>query len=39
MLKRLSTFALSTIMALGVIVSVSLVSAGPALAGKIIGNG
>jgi hypothetical protein len=39
MLKRLPTLALPTIITWGVVLSVSLMSAGPALAGKIIGNG
>ena len=37
--KRLSALGLPTIITWGVILSVSLISAGPALAGKIIGNG
>ena len=39
MLKRLSALVLPTIITWGVILSVSLISAGPALANKIIGNG
>ena len=39
MLKRLSALAVPTIITWGVILSVSLMSAGPAMAGKIIGNG
>ena len=39
MLKRLSALALPTIIMWSVVFSVSLNSAGPALAGKIIGNG
>jgi hypothetical protein len=39
MLKRLSALALPTILSLGVALPVSLISAGPALASKIIGNG
>ena len=39
MLKRLSALVLPTIITWGVVLSVSLMSAGPALAGKIIGNG
>jgi hypothetical protein len=41
MLKRLSALVLPTVLTLtwGVFLSVSLISAGPALANKIIGNG
>ena len=39
MLTRLSALVLPTIITWGVILSVSLMSAGPALADKIIGNG
>jgi hypothetical protein len=39
MLKRLSALALPAVITWGVVLSVSLLSAGPALAGKIIGNG
>jgi hypothetical protein len=39
MLKRLSALAMPTIIIWGVVLSVSLLSVGPALAGKIIGNG
>ena len=39
MLKRLSALVLPTIITWGVVLSVSLISAGPALANKIIGNG
>jgi hypothetical protein len=39
MLKPLSALALPTIITWGIILSVSLISAGPALANKIIGNG
>jgi hypothetical protein len=39
MLTRLSALALPTILTWGVFLSVSLISAGPALANKIIGNG
>jgi hypothetical protein len=39
MLTRLTALALPTIITWGVVLSVSLMSAGPALAGKIIGNG
>ncbi len=39
MLKRLSALVLPTVLTWGVFLSVSLISAGPALAGKIIGNG
>lgn len=38
MLKRLSAFVLPTLFTWGIIVSLSLISAGPALASKIIGN-
>jgi hypothetical protein len=39
MLKRLSALVLPTVLTWGVFLSVSLISAGPALANKIIGNG
>jgi hypothetical protein len=39
MLKRLSGLALPTIITWGIILSVNLIPAGPALAGIIIGNG
>ena len=39
MLTRLSALDVPTIITWGIVVSVSLISAGPALAGKIIGNG
>jgi hypothetical protein len=39
MLKRLSALVLPTILTWGVVLSVSLISVGPALANKIIGNG
>jgi hypothetical protein len=39
MLKRLSALVLPTVLPWGVFLSVSLISAGPALANKIIGNG
>ncbi len=39
MLKRLSALVLPTVLTWGVSLSVSLISAGPALANKIIGNG
>ena len=39
MLKRLSALVLPTVLTWGVVLSVSLISAGPALANKIIGNG
>ena len=39
MLTRLSALVLPTIITLGIVVSISLMSAGPALANKIIGNG
>jgi len=39
MLTRLSALVLPTIITWGIVVSVSLMSAGPALANKIIGNG
>jgi hypothetical protein len=39
MLKRLSAFVPPTLLTWGIIVSLSLISAGPALASKIIGNG
>jgi hypothetical protein len=39
MLKRLSTFSLPALITWGIILSVSLMTAGPALANKIIGNG
>ena len=39
MLKRLSALVLPTIITWGIVLSVSLMSAGPALANKIIGNG
>jgi hypothetical protein len=39
MLKRLPALVLPTIIMWGVILSVSLISTGPALANKIIGNG
>jgi hypothetical protein len=39
MLKRLSALAVPTIIIWGVVLSVSLISIGPAMAGKIIGNG
>jgi hypothetical protein len=39
MLTRLTALALPTILIWGIILSVSLISAGPALANKIIGNG
>jgi hypothetical protein len=39
MLTRLSALAMPTIITWGVILSVNLIAAGPALAGKIIGNG
>jgi hypothetical protein len=39
MMRRLPALALPTIITWGVVLSVSVVSAGPALANKIIGNG
>lgn len=39
MLKRLPAFILPTLLTWGIIVSLSLISAGPVLASKIIGNG
>ncbi len=39
MLTRLSALVLPTMITWGVVLSVSVVSAGPALASKIIGNG
>ena len=39
MLKRLSALALPAIITWSVVFSVSLISAGPAVANKIIGNG
>jgi hypothetical protein len=39
MLKRLSAFSLPTLITWGIIQSISLMTAGPALANKIIGNG
>ncbi len=39
MLTRLSAVAIPTIITLGILLSVNLIAAGPALAGKIIGNG
>jgi hypothetical protein len=39
MLKRLSALVLPTVLTWGVFLSVSLISAGSALANKIIGNG
>jgi hypothetical protein len=39
MLKRLSALVLPTVLTWGVFLSVSLISAGPALANRIIGNG
>jgi hypothetical protein len=39
MLKRLSALMLPTVLTWGVFLSVSPISAGPALANKIIGNG
>jgi hypothetical protein len=39
MLKHLSALVLPTILTWGVVLSVSLISAGPTLANKIIGNG
>lgn len=39
MLKHLSALALPTIITWSVVFSVSLMTAGPAMAGKIIGNG
>jgi hypothetical protein len=39
MLKRLSTFVRPALITWGLLLSLSLMTAGPALAGKIIGNG
>ena len=39
MLKRLPALVLPTMITWGVVLSVSVLSAGPALASKIIGNG
>jgi hypothetical protein len=39
MLTRLSALALPTLVTWGVVLSISLMSVGPAMAGKIIGNG